>query len=120
MNLNYELLGRSVIIAPRRAISKRILLLKRSSLLLLISIITVAAGTMSGAKAAAFQGYPAGDDITSSLGQFRIVLDRSWVDVFDAIMTNTPLGQIEGLPGVLIYDGGVFTSPVLFDPSTVI
>ena len=70
--------------------------------------------------AGAFQSYPAGDDSTTSLGQFQIVVDRAWVDILDAILLNSPLGQTEGLPGVFIYESGVFTSPVLFDGATTI
>jgi hypothetical protein len=70
--------------------------------------------------AQSFYSYPAGDDSTTSLGQFRVVLDTGLVDILDPILTNTPLAHLEGLPGVFIYDGGVFTSPVLFDGSTII
>lgn len=67
-----------------------------------------------------YAGYPAGDDSASSLGQFRLVVDGAWVDIMDAALAGSVFTTTEGLPGVWIYDGGVFTSPVLFDPATTV
>ena len=64
--------------------------------------------------------HPAGDDSSSSLGQFRVVVDGNLVDTLDAVLAGSIFTTTEGLPGVWIYDGGVFTSPVLFDPATVV
>ena len=67
-----------------------------------------------------YAAYPAGDDSASSLGQFRLIVDQFWVDKMDAALAGSVFTTTEGLPGVWIYDGGVFTSPVLFDPATVV
>jgi hypothetical protein len=37
-----------------------------------------------------FGDYPAGDDNTFSLGEFQIVLDNSWVKIFNALLANSP------------------------------
>ena len=67
-----------------------------------------------------YAAYPAGDDSASSLGQFRLIVDGAWVDIMDAALAGSVFTTTEGLPGVWIYDGGVFTSPVLFDPATTV
>ncbi len=67
-----------------------------------------------------FQSYPAGDDVTTSLGQFQVTLDPSLVKVFDAIMANSPLNNILATKHLKIYRHGVFTSPTLYDPATTI
>ena len=67
-----------------------------------------------------FGGYPAGDDNTFSLGEFQIVLDNSWVKIFNALLANSPWGG-SGTSGHLrIYHNGTFTSPALYDPATKI
>jgi len=71
-------------------------------------------------RAQRFQAFPAGDDSASSLGQFRLIVDGAWVDILDAALSNSVFTTTEALSGVLIYDGGVFTSPVLFDPATTV
>jgi hypothetical protein len=79
-------------------------------------------GSVAPLHAQRFSAYPAGDDSASSLGEFRLVVDAAWVDVMDAALAGSVLATTETWPGsgMLIYDGGVFTSPVLFDAATVI
>jgi hypothetical protein len=69
-----------------------------------------------------FAGYSAGDDVSSSLGEFRLVVDASLVDIMDAGLAGSVFNTTETWPGsgILIYDGGVFTSPVLYDAATTI
>lgn len=70
-------------------------------------------------SANAFSDYPAGDDVTQSLGQFQIILDSTWVKTFDAIMANSPLSNTAATRHLKIYrHGGIFTSPTLYDPAT--
>jgi hypothetical protein len=71
-------------------------------------------------QAQSFSTYPAGDDVTSSLGQFQIVLDQAWVKIFDVIMTNSPLGNTFATKHIRLYHHGVLTSPTLYDPTTMI
>ena len=70
--------------------------------------------------AQSFTSFPAGDDATTSLGQFQIVLDQAWVKTFDIIMTNSPLGNTFSTRHLRLYHHGVFTSPTLYDPATTI
>lgn len=73
----------------------------------------------TSACANAFTDYPAGDDITQSLGQFQIILDPAWVKAFDAIMANSPLSNTSATRHLKLYrHGGIFTSPTLYDPVT--
>jgi len=65
-----------------------------------------------------YAAYPAGDDSASSLGQFRLIVDGAWVDILDAALAGSVFTTTMAMDGVAIYDGGVFTSPVLFDPVT--
>ena len=68
-----------------------------------------------------FASYPIGDDVTPSLGQFQIILDGAWTKTFDAIMATSPFSNTAATRKLKIYrHGGIFTSPVLYDPSTVI
>ena len=67
-----------------------------------------------------FDSYPAGDDVTTSLGQFQIVLDQAWVPIFDVIIPNSPLGTVSSTKHIRLYHNGVLTSPTLYDPSTMI
>jgi hypothetical protein len=67
-----------------------------------------------------YAAYPAGDDSASSLGQFRLIVDGAWVDIMDAALAGSVFTTTMAMDGVAIYDGGVFTSPALFDPATVI
>lgn len=72
-------------------------------------------------KAQSFTDYPTGDDVTTSMGQFQIVLDSRWVKVFDDIVPNSPLGTltVTRRKGLKLYKkGGTFTSPTLFDFQT--
>src|ERR1043166_5833731 len=48
-------------------------------------------GTTIKLPAQSFDSYAAGDDLTSSLGQFQVILDQAWVKIFDVIMANSPL-----------------------------
>lgn len=68
-----------------------------------------------------YTNYPAGDDASSSLGEFRLVVDSAFVDIVDAALAGSVLSTTETWPGsgLLIYDGGVFSSPVLYDAVTV-
>jgi len=71
--------------------------------------------------AQSFSPYPAGDDLTPSMGQFQIILDQRWVKIFDAIIPNTPYGSavVTRRKGFRMYKkGGTFTSPTLFDFQT--
>jgi len=74
----------------------------------------------SALNAQSFASYPAGDDITTSLGQFQITLDPSWVKIFDVIMTNTPFGGTLVTRHLRLYHKGVLTSPTLYDQATTI
>jgi hypothetical protein len=67
-----------------------------------------------------FGGYGAGDDSTFSLGQFQIVLDNSWVRIFNALLTNSPFTASGSTGHLRIYHNGTFVSPTLYDSSTKI
>jgi hypothetical protein len=71
-------------------------------------------------QAQTFFSYPEGDDVTSSLGQFQIVLDQAFVKVFNIIMTNSPLADTLVTRRLRLYHNGVLTSPTLYDPTTTI
>ena len=70
--------------------------------------------------AQSFASFPAGDDLTSSLGEFQIVLDGSWVKIFNALLANSPWGGSGTSGHFRIYHNGTFTSPALYDPVTKI
>src|SRR5438477_4709885 len=53
--------------------------------------------------AQSFDSYRAGDDVTTSLGQFQIVLDQAWVKIFDLIMANSPLATTAATRHLKIY-----------------
>ena len=86
----------------------------------ILALALAVSGSSINLHAQRYAAYPAGDDSASSLGQFRLVVDGAWVDIMDAALAGSIFTTTEGLPGVWIYDGGVFTSPVLFDPATVV
>jgi hypothetical protein len=71
-------------------------------------------------NAQSFSAYAEGDDVTSSLGQFQIVLDSSLVKVFNIIMTNSPLADVLVTRHIRLYHNGTLTSPTLYDPTTII
>ena len=71
-------------------------------------------------QAQTFASYPEGDDVTTSLGQFQIVLDQVWRPIFDIIMTNSPLANVSVTRHIRLYHRGVLTSPTLYDPTTII
>ena len=77
-------------------------------------------GSAANLSAQSFTSFPAGDDATTSLGQFQIVLDPRWVPVFDAIMANNPLANVLATRHHTIYHRGTFTSPTLYDGATII
>lgn len=70
--------------------------------------------------AQAFASYGAGDDVTTSMGQFQIVLDARWVKIFDVLVANSPLGTVSSTRHIKLYHKGVLTSPTLFDFQTKI
>ena len=72
-------------------------------------------------RAQTFDNYPAGDDLTSSMGQFQLQLDSRWVKIFDILVTNSPLNNVTVTrrKGLKLYKkGGTITSPTLFDFNT--
>jgi hypothetical protein len=73
-------------------------------------------------KAQTFSPYPAGDDASSSLGEFRLLVDSAFIDITDAALKGSILNTTETWPGsgLLIYDGGAFSSPVLYDAATLV
>jgi hypothetical protein len=71
-------------------------------------------------QAQSFDTYPAGDDNTFSLGEFQIVLDTSWVKIFNALLANSPWAGSGSSGHLRIYHNGTFTSPALYDPATKI
>jgi hypothetical protein len=85
-----------------------------------LAVLLAPLGIATHLQAQTFASYPAGDDAASSLGQFRLVVDGAFVDITDAALAGSIFTTTEGLPGVWIYDGGVFTSPVLFDAATTV
>jgi hypothetical protein len=70
--------------------------------------------------AQSFSSYHIGDDLTTSLGQFQLVLDPAWRPIFDLIMPNSPLGSTLVTHHLRLYHNGVITSPTLYDPATMI
>jgi hypothetical protein len=70
--------------------------------------------------AQSFASFHIGDDVTSSLGQFQLVLDTAWRPIFDLIMPNSPLGNTLVTKHLKLYHHGVITSPTLYDPTTII
>jgi hypothetical protein len=92
----------------------------KRSLLPILGLALTILGSPTNLQAQRYAAYPAGDDSASSLGQFRVVVDSAWVDIMDAALKGSVFTTTEGLPGVWIYDGGVFTSPALFDPATTV
>ena len=96
---------------------------RRKRALLLIPLLACAFIGMPGKMAAqTFATYPAGDDVTTSMGQFQIVLDARWVRIFDTLIANSPLNNVTVThrKGFRLYHNGVFTSPTLFDFQTKI
>ena len=94
---------------------------RRNSALMLIPVL--ACGCLAAPlnmTAQTFASYPAGDDVTTSLGQFQIVLDPAWVKIFDIIITNSPLAGTFVTKHIRLYHRGVITSPTLYDPATTI
>ena len=88
---------------------------------LLLPLLTIALlGHLPKTAALTFNSYPAGDDLTPSLGQFQLVLDQAWVKIFDIIISNSPLGTVSSTKHIRLYHKGVITSPTLYDPSTAI
>jgi len=83
-----------------------------------LSFIILSAPLRLGAQS--FTSFPAGDDVTPSLGQFQIVLDPAWRKIFDLIMTNGSLGDTLVTRHIRLYHRGVITSPTLYDPATTI
>ena len=45
-------------------------------------------------SAQSFTSYPEGDDVTSSLGQFQLILEPEWRRVFDLLIPNSPLANV--------------------------
>ncbi len=90
-----------------------------SAFLAALALVAVPATT----QAQTFDDYPAGDDYTTSMGQFQLQLDQRWVKIFDNIVPNSPLGAVvvTRRKGMKLYKkGGIFTSPTLFDFGTQI
>ena len=71
-------------------------------------------------SAQSFTSYPEGDDVTSSLGQFQLILEPEWRRVFDLLIPNSPLANVMVTRHKPIYRRGVFISPTLYDPTTTI
>ena len=95
--------------------------MKTTFQLRLPTVLFLAWGVLAGPPAAhgqSFSSYPQGDDVTTSLGQFQLILDQRWVKVFDAIMANSPLGDVLATRHKKIYHKGTFLSPTLYDPVT--
>jgi hypothetical protein len=92
----------------------------RANAILSLIVVSGSLATPRPGAAQTFGGYPAGDDDTTSLGEFQIVLDTSWVKIFNALLANSPWAG-SGTSGHLrIYHNGTFTSPALYDPATKI
>lgn len=89
--------------------------------MLVLTMISLAPA-LNNLQAQTFSAYPAGDDATSSLGEFRLVVDSAFVDITDAALAGSILNTTETWPGsgLLIYDGGTFSSPILFDAATTV
>ena len=96
-------------------------ILRRKYTLLLIPLLACAfIGTPVKTVAQGFTSYPAGDDNTFSLGQFQIVLEPAWAKIYDVLIPNSPLGTVSSTRHIKLYHKGVFTSPTLYDQSTMI
>ena len=93
--------------------------MKRNSLLL-YCLATTTLLAPPRLPAQSFASYPVGDDVTSSLGQFQLVLEPSWRRTFDLIIPNSPLANVMVTPHKPLYRRGVFNSPTLYDPATTI
>ena len=83
-------------------------------------ILSALLGVLPHLQAQSLASFPAGDDATTSLGQFQIALDSAWVKIFDIIMTNSPLANTLATRHLRLYHKGVLTSPTLYDPATTI
>jgi hypothetical protein len=92
----------------------------RLNLAYLTALACAVAVAPSCLRAQTFDSYREGDDLAPSLGQFQIVLDQNWVKTFDILMTNSPLVNVFSTKHIRLYHRGVFTSPTLYDPQTVI
>ena len=88
--------------------------------LALLGLTCALLGAAQPARAFSFTNYAAGDDVTTSLGQFQIVLDPVWRRIFDVIIPNSPLGTVQSTRRLRLYHSGVITSPTLYDPNTII
>ena len=89
--------------------------------LVAMSILTCALlGGSVRLRAQSFSSYAIGDDVTMSLGQFQLVLDPSWRRIFDILMTNSPLNGTLVTRHLRLYHNGTYTSPTLYDPTTMI
>jgi hypothetical protein len=85
-----------------------------------IGLLWAVLGTALSLQAQSFSAYPAGDDVTTSLGQFQLILDQTWRPIFDLIMPNSPLGGTLVTRHLKLYHNGTLTSPTLYDPATTI
>jgi hypothetical protein len=92
----------------------------RANAILLLIVVSCSLAVPRQGSAQTFGGYPAGDDNTFSLGEFQIVLDNSWVKIFNALLANSPWGGSGTSGHFRIYHNGTFTSPALYDPATKI
>ena len=100
-----------------RPVSRR----RKSALLLIPTLALAILGSPARTDAVTFANYPAGDDLTSSMGQFQIILDARWSKIFDALVTNSPLNNVivTARHGFRLYkNGGTLTSPTLYDFQT--
>lgn len=84
---------------------------RKCARLLIPLLACVILGTPAKTAAQTFATYPAGDDVTPSLGQFQIVLDQAWVKIFDVIIPNSPLGSVLSTKHIKLCHKGVITSP---------
>jgi hypothetical protein len=94
--------------------------MKTKTALLLSIFAALLCSSPPKALSQSFGAYPEADDITSSLGQFQIVLDTPFVKPFDIIISNSPLANTLVTRHLRLYHHGVLTSPTLYDPTTVI
>lgn len=95
----------------------------RCARLALLAVLALTTAIPQRSSAQDFTNYPAGDDITTSMGQFQIQLDQRWVKIFDVLITNSPLSNltVTRRKGTRLYKkGGTLTSPTLFDFNTQI
>ena len=93
---------------------------RKCARLLIPLLACVILGTPAKTAAQTFATYPAGDDVTPSLGQFQIVRDQAWVKIFDVIIPNSPLGSVLSTKHIKLYHKDVITSPTFYDPNTLI